>query len=95
MKYWVEGKIFDTELKAKEYEKEIKRKNEEKEQFEAIKHARWNKVLEARENWIKLYGDYVNDYVSLNDFSKSIDDYAKVNNSNTGIYHTTKVQSWI
>lgn len=72
MKYWVEGKIFDTELKAKEYEEETKRKNEEKKQFEAIKHARWNKVLEARENWIKLYGDYVNDYVTVNDFSKSV-----------------------
>ena len=62
MKYYVEGKVFDTETEAMDYEKELNAEKERKLNLEKEKENRKAELAELKKAYNKALAKYLEDY---------------------------------
>lgn len=73
MKYYVEGKVFETESEASQYEKKLNEEKREKEELKAQKKARLDEITQKEKELQALITQYYKDYGVNSGFDSWID----------------------
>ena len=79
MQYVVKGKVFDDEEDAKKYEEELKAKEAEKEEKNAIKEQRLKELKEIEKEYVNKVNEFYKDYgyykIDLSGIRNSFDSF--------------------
>lgn len=73
MKYYVKGKVFETESEASQYEKKLNEEKREKEELKAQKKARLDEITQKEKELQALITQYYKDYGVNSGFDSWID----------------------
>lgn len=73
MKYYVEGKVFETENEASQYEEKLNEEKREKEELKAQKKARLDEITQKEKELQTLINQYYKDYGVKSGFDSWID----------------------
>lgn len=73
MKYYVEGKVFETENEALQYEEKLNEEKREKEELKAQKKARLDEITQKEKELKVLINQYYKDYGVKSGFDSWID----------------------
>jgi single-stranded DNA-specific DHH superfamily exonuclease len=65
MRFEVNGKLFDNDKDAREYENELNKKEEERKKKEADRDKRVKELQSAYDNFYELYNKFISDYKSI------------------------------
>lgn len=79
MQYVVKGKVFDDEEEAKKYEEELKAKEVEREEKNAIKEQRLKELKDIEKEYVNKVNEFYKDYgyvkIDLSGLPNSFDDF--------------------
>lgn len=73
MKYYVEGKVFENENEALQYEEKLNEEKREKEELKAQKKARLDEITQKEKELQALINQYYKDYGVKSGFDSWID----------------------
>ena len=73
MKYYVDGKVFETENEALQYEEKLNEEKREKEELKAQKKARLDEITQKEKELKILINQYYKDYGVKSGFDSWID----------------------
>ena len=73
MKYYVEGKVFETESEASQYEEKLNEEKRKKEELKAQKKARLDEITQKEKELQALITQYYKDYGVNSGFDNWID----------------------
>lgn len=79
MQYVVKGKVFDDEKEAKKYEEELKAKEAEREEKNAIKEQRLKELKDLEKEYVNKVNEFYMDYgyvkIDLSGLPNSFDNF--------------------